>query len=76
MNNGSKFVYSKVDHRDEETARLSKRLCYILRYGAVKEGLHVDDAGILVCVYTLHQIQQIYIINLCRHEVATFIGVI
>ena len=25
--------------------RLSKRLCYILRYGAVKEGLTVHEGG-------------------------------
>ncbi|XP_046559923.1 uncharacterized protein LOC124268943 [Haliotis rubra] len=25
--------------------RLSKRLCYLLRYGALKEGLHADDQG-------------------------------
>ena len=31
--------------QDVHKERLSKRLTYILRYGALKEGLLVDDSG-------------------------------
>lgn len=31
---------------DRFADRLSKRLCYILRYGAIQEGLTVHDGGI------------------------------
>ncbi|KAK6190638.1 hypothetical protein SNE40_002460 [Patella caerulea] len=31
--------------KEEVALRLSKRLCYILRYGAVKSGLHVNEHG-------------------------------
>ncbi|RUS79287.1 hypothetical protein EGW08_012942 [Elysia chlorotica] len=31
--------------KEESMKRLSKRLAYLLRYGAVKEGLNVDDNG-------------------------------
>lgn len=30
---------------DEKECRLSKRLCYILRYGALKEGLEISEGG-------------------------------
>lgn len=38
---------SSSDKHDEQSARerLSKRLTYVLRYGARKEGLQVDDSG-------------------------------
>lgn len=29
----------------EKDERLSKRLCYVLRYGAVKEGLTLNEGG-------------------------------
>lgn len=29
----------------EKDERLSKRLCYVLRYGAVKEGLTLHEGG-------------------------------
>lgn len=30
---------------DKYAGRLSKRLCYILRYGAIKEGLTIHKEG-------------------------------
>ena len=39
-----KMSYKKPE-KDLATDRLSKRLCYILRYGAVKEGLTVHEGG-------------------------------
>ena len=31
----------------EKDERLSKRLCYVLRYGAVKEGLTLHEGGMI-----------------------------
>ena len=36
---------NKKKDLDPYAGRLSKRLCYILRYGALKEGLTVLDGG-------------------------------
>ena len=36
---------SKKPEKDIGTERISKRLCYILRYGAIKEGLTVHEGG-------------------------------
>ena len=33
------------EKKDMHAERLSKRMSYILRYGAKKEGLQVDDSG-------------------------------
>ncbi|XP_046335128.2 uncharacterized protein LOC124117349 [Haliotis rufescens] len=41
--------------------RLSKRLCYLLRYGALKEGLHVDDHGFV-------DIEELRSVNLLREH--------
>lgn len=50
----SKFCGQKDRHAEQNLnvfeqdtcLRLSKRLCYILRYGAQKEGLQVDGSGL------------------------------
>ena len=48
----------KMSHKKLEKElpadRLSKRLCYILRYGAVKEGLTVHEGGKVISVVVLH----------------------
>ena len=44
-----KFINETMSHKNSENGatgnRLSKRLCYILRYGAVKQGLTVHEGG-------------------------------
>lgn len=46
---------------DQEDSRLAKRLCYVLRYGALKEGLEVYDRGFV-------DIDQLASLNLMRHD--------
>ena len=41
----SKKMSHKKPEKDLTAERLAKRLCYILRYGAVKEGLTVHEGG-------------------------------
>ena len=41
----SNNMNSKKPEKDIGTERISKRLCYILRYGAIKEGLTVHEGG-------------------------------
>ena len=36
--------------KDDHITRLGKRLTYILRYGALKEGIQVNDNGTYVCL--------------------------
>ncbi|XP_033748891.1 uncharacterized protein LOC117333618 [Pecten maximus] len=45
----------------EEDSRLAKRLCYLLRYGAMKEGLDVYEGGYV-------DIDQLVSLNLMRHN--------
>ena len=40
----------KPQTEDIYAGRLSKRLCYLLRYGAIKEGLTVYEGGMLLLV--------------------------
>ena len=44
--------------------RLSKRLCYILRYGAVKEGLTVHEGGMSM---------RRFFLTLCSHLLITLL---
>lgn len=52
---------------DKSEDRLSKRLCYILRYGALKEGLDVLDGGWLNIGVSL------YITFACTFYCLTFV---
>lgn len=43
----------------EKDERLSKRLCYVLRYGAVKEGLTLYEGGnIIVLRNSIHRLKR------------------
>ncbi|KAK3084234.1 hypothetical protein FSP39_010408 [Pinctada imbricata] len=46
---------------EEEDSRLSKRLCYVLRYGAVKEGLEVLEGGFV-------DIKKLMELHIMRHN--------
>ena len=43
--NNDKALARQAREQETHRERLSKRLCYILRYAAMREGLQVDDAG-------------------------------
>ncbi|XP_060079141.1 uncharacterized protein LOC132558572 [Ylistrum balloti] len=51
----------KMNSEDNEDTRLAKRLCYLLRYGAVKEGLDVYEGGYV-------DMDQVVELNLMRHD--------
>ncbi|KAL4224345.1 hypothetical protein ACF0H5_017800 [Mactra antiquata] len=46
---------------DRYAGRLSKRLCYILRYGALKDGLNVSDEGFI-------DIKEVMELHIMRHH--------
>ena len=45
MKTGPVYKYIGANGENKYADRLSKRLCYILRYGAVREGLTVHEHG-------------------------------
>ncbi|XP_060587912.1 uncharacterized protein LOC132743408 [Ruditapes philippinarum] len=49
------------DKEDKYAGRLSKRLCYILRYGAIKEGLTVHKEGFV-------DVNEVLEMNMMRHH--------
>lgn len=51
----------KNDVDEEKECRLSKRLCYILRYGAVKEGLDVLHGGFV-------DLDKLMSLNMMKHH--------
>lgn len=42
----------------EKDERLSKRLCYVLRYGAVKEGLTLYEGGNILSIHGLKCVRE------------------
>lgn len=44
--------------KSEKDERLSKRLCYVLRYGAVKEGLTLYEGGnVIIIKNSIHRLK-------------------
>lgn len=44
--------------KSEKDERLSKRLCYVLRYGAVKEGLALYEGGnVIIIKNSIHRLK-------------------
>lgn len=44
--------------KSEKDERLSKRLCYVLRYGAVKEGLTLYEGGnVIIIKNSIHMLK-------------------
>lgn len=74
--------------KSEKDERLSKRLCYVLRYGAVKEGLTLYEGGnVIIIKNSIHlsmgentpKVKKYFILNYshywaspCKHIINVF----
>ncbi|XP_045171987.2 uncharacterized protein LOC123534020 [Mercenaria mercenaria] len=61
INNNNQKGSDSREAEDRYAGRLSKRLCYILRYGALKEGLTVHDGGFI-------DVKEVMEVNMMRHH--------
>lgn len=56
-----KKMSHKKPEKDQYADRLAKRLCYILRYGAIKEGLAVHEGGFI-------DVKEVMTVSMMRHH--------
>lgn len=61
MKNENQEEITMKRKEEKQDSRLAKRLCYVLRYGAMKEGLEVYEGGFV-------DLQELMRINLMRHN--------